>query len=215
MEEDYSDMTICYAHNIFTQNLQTACSFRKASHVFEYFAMGRNCILGIWGNWSLAEFHISIRQWEMVEDYSDMTIYNGNNLRRRILVDWSGKSKLTKSCLLSGLDDINYQIDNFSWAQVIMTVHINTIEQHNICRMDKCSHFGRSNDFKKIAPIKEWAILRKTSSGVTPPLALPTDSQKMKMDWTTYLSCIFSSALQTQFPKWLQSDAMMQHAWKG
>ena len=37
MGEDYSDMTICYAQNIFTQNLRTACSFRKASHVFEYF----------------------------------------------------------------------------------------------------------------------------------------------------------------------------------
>lgn len=28
---------------------------------------------------------------EMAKDYSDLTIYNGNHVMRRILVDWSGK----------------------------------------------------------------------------------------------------------------------------
>ena len=75
MGEDYSDITICYAQIIFTQNLRTALSFRKASHVFEYFEKREKLHPGNLRELKLGRISHQHPAREMVEDYSDMTIY--------------------------------------------------------------------------------------------------------------------------------------------
>ena len=68
----YSDMTISCAQNIVSENLRKK---RKASHVFEYFEKREKLHPGNLRELKLGRISHQHPAREMVEDYSDMTIY--------------------------------------------------------------------------------------------------------------------------------------------